>query len=331
MSAVRGALWLLLIALASGCGPPQVPARTSDDAPPSERELDSARRVAEAECGPGLGLLFPGVGQFCQGKPIEGAVLTSLAAAEIGTAVGVAIEQDDGLDGLSHPAAAVPLVGVQNLWIYAYADAVFDRQRAARLRYVPQDSLAELALAPFNFEVLSKTDVWLGTLVATAFGVGLSAAIDESFDSEHAGEDPNLFGKTLDAPIGYPLAGGVGIALFEHVAIGEESMFRGLLQSHMAREGDETSGWLGASLVFGVAHAPNALLLPSRQRARYLFVGVPAITLLGSFLGLSYQWHDYSLAAPVAIHFWYDLLLSATFFALDPKGSPLSASFTLPL
>ena len=98
----------------------------------------------------------------------------------------------------------------------------------------------------------------------------------------------------------------------------------------MARETDETSGWLGASLVFGVAHAPHSLALPAHQRERYLLIGVPAITMLGSFLGLSYRRHDYSLAPPVAIHFWYDLLLSATFFALDPGDNPLSAGITLP-
>jgi hypothetical protein len=30
------------------------------------------------------------------------------------------------------------------------------------------------------------------------------------------------------------------------------------------------------------------------------------------------------------VHFWYDLLLSATFFAVDPQSSPLSAKVTVP-
>lgn len=321
---------LVLLGLACGCGPVMRPARLADGEPASERELESERRVAEAECGPALGLAFPGLGQLCHGKTAEGVTLATLGAAELGTAAGVAIHEDEGLEGLEHPAAAVPLIGFQNLWIYGFADSVFEEQRAARLRYVPEDSLGELALAPFNARVLGETEVWLGTLVATALGVGLSAAVDESFDTDRAGDDPNLFGHTFDAPVGYPLGAGVGVALFEHVAIGEEAAFRGLLQSHMARETDETSGWLGASIVFGVAHAPNALVLPQRQRARYLLIAVPAITVLGGYLGLVYRGHDYALAAPVAIHFWYDLLLSATFFALDPADNPLSAGVTLP-
>lgn len=323
------ALGAVLLVLA-GCGPAPRPARTSAAQPPSARELDAQRRIREAECGPPLGLAFPGLAQFCHGKPAEGAVLSSLAAAELGTAIGVAIHEDDGLEGLEHPGAAVPLIGLQNLWIYGYADAVFDEQRAARMRYVPQDSLGELALAPFNASVLSHTDVWLGTLLATAAGFGLSLLVDEAGATDHLGDDPNLFGRTFDAPVGYPLAAGTGVALFEHVAIGEESAFRGLLQSHMARETDETGGWLGASVVFGVAHAPNALALPANQRERYLVIAVPAITVLGSYLGLSYRWHDYALAPPVAIHFWYDFLLSAAFFALDPADNPLSAGIAVP-
>ena len=317
-------------ALAIGCGPPLRPARTTDQEPPSSRELDSEQRVSAASCGPALGLAFPGLAQFCLDKPVEGAVLSGLAAAELGTAVGVAVHRDEGLDGLSHPAAAVPLIGLQNLWIYGYADALFDEQRAARMRYVPEDSLGELALAPFNARVLSQTDVWLGTLLATGAGVGLSFLVDESIDSGRAGEDPNLFGRRFSAPVGYPLAAGVGVGLFEHVAIGEEAAFRGLLQSHMARETDETRGWLGASVVFGVAHAPNALALEASQRERYLVLAVPYITLVGGYLGLVYRRHDYALAPPVAIHFWYDLLLSAVFFALDPTDSPISAGVTLP-
>jgi hypothetical protein len=45
---------------------------------------------------------------------------------------------------------------------------------------------------------------------------------------------------------------------------------------------------------------------------------VPFITVLGGYLGMSYRWHDYALAAPVAIQFG-DFLLSATFFAMDRR------------
>jgi hypothetical protein len=52
--------------------------------------------------------------------------------------------------------------------------------------------------------------------------------------------------------------------------------------------------------------------------------------VLGGYLGLSYRWHGYGLAAPVAIHFWYDLLISAASFAMDPRHNQLSGSIALP-
>jgi membrane protease YdiL (CAAX protease family) len=264
------------------------------------------------------------------GKPVEGAALSSLAAAELGTIVAVGVIRDDGFEGLKHPAAGVPAIGLQNLWLYSYADAVFERQRAYQLRYVPMDTLGELAIAPFHPKVLGQLDVWLGILATVPAGIGASLLIDASLDTGDAGGDPNLFGRTFDSSVGYPLAGAVGVGLFSHVAIGEESVFRGLIQSQMARETSEVSGWLAASMVFGAAHAPNVLVVPSEERMRYLVAGVPFLTLVGGYFGLSYRWHDYSLAAPVALHFWYDLLLSAVFFTLDPQDSPISARVAVP-
>jgi membrane protease YdiL (CAAX protease family) len=319
-----------LLSSVVGCGPALPRARTSELEPTLERERRSFERVASGRSCAELGLLFPGVSQFCLGKPAEGAALSGLAAAEIGTIVAVGVIRDDGLEGLEHPAAGVPALGLQNLWLYSYADAIFERQRAYQLRFVPMDTLGELAIAPFHPKVLSQLDVWLGILATVPAGIGASLLIDGNFEAGDAGGDPNLFGRTFDSSVGYPLAGAVGMGLFSHVAIGEESVFRGLIQSQMARETSEVSGWIAASLAFGAAHAPNVLVVPSDERARYLIAGVPFLTIVGGYFGLSYRWHDYSLAAPVALHFWYDVLLSAVFFTLDPQNSPISARVAIP-
>ncbi|MBK8996424.1 MAG: CPBP family intramembrane metalloprotease [Myxococcales bacterium] len=324
----RFSVWVFLALTA--CGPPMRPARTSESQAPSERELEAADRVRDADCGPSASLVFPGVAQLCQGRTAEGLTMTGLGAAELGTGLAVGLSRDEGFDGFSHPGAAVPLIAFQNTYAYSYADALFQEQLAARLLYVPEDTPAELLVAPFNKNVMGHTDVWAGTLVMLAAGIGLSAVVDEELGTRHLGEDANLFGRRFPPASGYPLAAGVGAGLFSHVAIGEEALFRGVLLSHMAREAGPTAGWVGSSVVFGVAHAPNALALPHEEQLPYLALGVPFITVLGSYLGLTYQWHDYSLAAPVAIHFWYDFLLSATFFALDPARSPLAASVRVP-
>ncbi|MBK7584942.1 MAG: CPBP family intramembrane metalloprotease [Myxococcales bacterium] len=325
----RGRLVGFCLAL-TACGPPMRPARTHHDQAPSEREESASQSVEDADCGSAMSLVFPGVAQLCQGRTAEGATLVTLGAAELGTGVAVGLSRKRGFDGFSHPAAAVPLVAFQNVYAYAYADALFQEQLARRLLYVPEDTPGELLLAPFNKNVVGHIDVWLGTLVTLALGVTFSAIVDEQLTTDHLGEDTNLFGRRFPPQTGYPLVGGIGAGLFSHVAIGEESLFRGVLLSQMARESGPTAGLVGSSVVFGAAHAPNALALPHEQQLPYLLFGVPFIGVLGSYLGVSYQAHDYSLAAPVAIHFWYDFLLSATFFALDPQHSPLAASVAVP-
>jgi membrane protease YdiL (CAAX protease family) len=214
--------------------------------------------------------------------------------------------------------------------VYGVVDTVLDRQRAAHLPYVPEETLGELAAAPFNPRVLRRPGVWAGIVGLTAAGVGLSVLAGEHLRTGHFGESPNLFGQQLRPPIGYPLAAAVGTALFLQVAIAEEATFRGYIQSDLTRKAGPTAGWLVGSLIFGATHALNALVLPPGERARYLAIAVPGITLVGSYLGLSYRWSGYSLAPPVALHFWYDFLQSAVFFAADPQHSPLSASVAMP-
>jgi membrane protease YdiL (CAAX protease family) len=320
----------LLCSLVTSEAASMQPARTRDDEAEKPREARARQLVARESCAAAVGLLFPGVGQFCLGKIAEGAVFSGLALAELGVGVTALATRDEGIEGISEPSVSVPLAALQYLWIYSYLDGVFERQRAKRLRYVPLDTPAELALAPFTPSVLAKPDVWAGILGSLALGLGATLLIDGGLDTDHVGDDPQLFDRTFRPGVGYPLAAAVGTGIFTHVAVAEEAVFRGMIQSQMAREMDPTRGWVGASLAFGAAHAPNVIGLSHDRQAAYLAVAVPLITLLGGYLGLSYRWHDYSLAPPVAIHFWYDLLISGVDYVLDPRDSSISGRVSLP-
>ena len=296
--------------------------------PSSPAEDDAEQRLSHAHCGGILSALVPGLPQICNHKAAEGLVLATLGAGELGAVIAVGQRADEGF---GHAGSVVSLIALQDTWVYSVGDGVRDTHLANHSLYTPPDSMLDLVSAPFNLEVLKRTEVWLGALAFLAAGVGVSALVDESLDTSRVGDDANIFGESIQHAVGQPVAGATGVGLFTHVALAEEMLFRGVLQSAIARKSGETEGWVWASVVFGLTHSLNVLALPDDERTEYLLVGVPFITAGGFLLGWVYKHNEYSLAPPVAIHFWYDLLLSATFFALDPTDSIISARITLPL
>ena len=51
---------------------------------------------------------------------------------------------------------------------------------------------------------------------------------------------------------------------------------------------------------------------------------------VGAYFGASYIWNDYSLAPPVALHFWYDLIIGLSSMIADPDDGFVSARITVP-
>lgn len=301
-----------------GCAIPTQQARLEATEAPTQVEASSKARYDDRSCSPYWSWLYPGLGQFCMGEAGEGAALSALATAEIGAAV--AFE------------TGVPLLAFQNVWVYGIADAYIEVDRAEGALYAPQDSLGELVAAPFNWEVMKEPYVWGGILALSAAAFGYSYLLGSTSDSTPTTTDdtPRFLGREMSPGLAYPLAAGTGVALFEHVAIGEEALFRGVVQSSIARNFGETKGWVWGSVIFGAVHILNASALPPEDQEAYLLYSVPFITAVGSYLGASYMWSDYSLAAPVALHFWYDFILSAAQYAVSPSSSPIGASVTIP-
>ena len=256
------------------------------------------------------------------GKTGEGAALAGLAAAEVGTAIAVAVETEDG----AHPGVQLPVAGVQDLYVYGISDAAITTALARREKYAPRDSLADLVGAPFNWQVMKRPAVWLGILGTLAVGITATLALADDLDTDQVGDDPNLFGEVVDRRWGYPAAGATGLAFFSHVSIGEEALFRGYIQSGIARSSGENTGWVAGSLLFGASHILNIYALPEEDREEYLAIGLPIITAAGFYMGWVYRDSGYALGPSTAIHFWYDFLLSAVVFALEPQNSILGTS-----
>lgn len=305
----------LLAAL--GCAPLHH-GRTDPMAPPTAVERDAAKRLADPACSPKWSLLLPGTGQLCTGKPAEGAVLTGLSTVEIATALTLATDEHRGEDG--DAAMMVTLIALQNTWVYASVDPILDAQRARRALYVPQDGLADLALAPFDPRVLSQPVVWGGIAGSFALALGYTMLRDDQFRLDRMTKPRDLFGEDVSPAVGYTAAGLGATGMYTHVALGEEVLFRGLVQSSLARNTGQWQAWIWGSLLFGAFHIPNSLLLEADESTKYITYDVPFITGVGGYLGLAYMGSDYALTVPVAIHFWYDFLLSASHLLFDPAA-----------
>ncbi len=325
----RTAALAALATVSGGCAVPRAQTRLDPQAAPSAVERDAAERLARARCDRRWSLAFPGLGQLCYGQDGEAAALLSLGALEAGSAAFAAARPRDGA-WYEEPRLVVPLVAFTDLWVYGAIDTLLDEQRALRLTHVPQESLAELAVAPFDPTVLAAPSVWLGVLGTVGAAAGFVALTDEGFRRGRTDSGLRWLGEELSPEVGYPVATGSAALLFTQVAIAEEVAFRGLLQSSLTREHGAPTGLWTTVALFGLLHAPNALLLPEGQRLRYLYRELPFVTAVGAYLSLAYQWNDYRLAAPVAIHFWYDLLVTLLSYWRTGEAFPWSTSLTIP-
>jgi membrane protease YdiL (CAAX protease family) len=184
---------------------------------------------------------------------------------------------------------------------------------------MPNDSLFDLTTAPFRFSVLKKPEVWGGLVGALAAGVGISYLA-------YSSNSPVTAQKfTTDT--------GLSPAIALPVGIGEESLFRGYLQSQLCEFFSPTTSIIVSSLAFGASHLPNALMLDPADRPRYFAVSIPFITALGGYMGwLTHKNH--SLKESVALHTWYDFVLFAASIWADRAAgmrAPQHFSMSIPL
>lgn len=318
------ALGALSLALFAGCGTPPRPARTSAAEPERPRERAARERYEHRRCSPYWGFLFPGLGQLCLHQDAEGGTLMGVTGLDVaGLVAGAAADKPS--------AILLGSTGIMDAYLVGGFTPVLQRQLAAHKRFVPEDTLDELLFAPFNGRVLARPEVWGGVLGQTAVGLLLSFALLDRGSTPHPSAAPRLFGQDVPRGLAYPAAGLTYGATFSQVAIAEETVFRGVIQSGLARSCGEGCGWALSSFAFGLFHGTNAIgISDPKERLRYLAIGLPYLVLSGQFLGGVYWMNRYSLAAPVAIHFWYDFLLSTVYYAMDPRHANISARVGFP-
>ena len=290
----------------------------------------------------GWSLVCPGCGQFYLRNHAAGAAqLASTAALIVAGAVlidGHTIGLTSGSDS-PRPAIGLQLLLTgQNLWFFS----IFDAYRSARAlrddagyrHPISRESLPYLASAPFRPSVLARPWVWGGVPAALALGLGIAYLVDRGSLTEHPSifdvRGLNVLGHDFRSR-GAAFAAGEAYlaALFDPVGVGEESLFRGVIQSEFDERFGTWGGLAAASGLFGAVHALN--FIGPDQDARQALIAVPVISVLGAGLGLAYIRTGYRLETSVAMHFWYDFLLSTASFIVDPQHQPFVVQYGMAL
>lgn len=280
--------------------------------------------------------LLPGGGHFYLRQPGAGAgylvgVVGLLAGAA--TLIGGNIALDGTADSAEVPVGLVLGIAAQNLWFYsifdAYRDARVLRNDAGYKFAITRESLGDLTLASFDPLVLKSPWVWGAVPVMVGVGLGFSYLVDkEAFDNARTIGDVdkvNVLGRRFGRGTGFLAGSAYFMSMFAPVGVGEEALFRGVIQTEMEERLGTTWGLIASSAIFGAVHTFNFL----QNDPKTALVAVPLISVVGSTLGIAYQRTGYKLSTSVAMHFWYDTLLSMAAFALDPEHQPFVVNYTM--
>ena len=195
---------------------------------------------------------------------------------------------------------------------------------------MPTESLKDLALAPFDWSVIKKPEVWGGLLAALSAAVTVGYYAEKSLAKRSERKDSISCNQSKvkqsfsaiedkDFPLNaFP------------VGIGEEAFFRGFLQPTFSEFLTPWGGIALSSICFGLAHVSNVLNEPHEERINYYQYTIPLITVFGAYFG----WMTYknnSLKESVALHSWYDFIIFAISASASESISHHKPSFSMSL
>lgn len=289
--------------------------------------------------------LCPGCGYFYLHQP--GRAATYLGSAAALTLIGLHVGNDNPtlpngtrLQDHDDPLDRLTFTVFQNLWFYgifaAYRDARVARADLGYRYPVAKEQLTDLLAAPFNPRVLKSPWIWAGVPALLGAGALITWLVSPgAFGSTGSrtlfdGKGVNFFGYHYGTKSGAVLGETYNAGLYLSVAAGEESLFRGVIQSGLS----ETSlglwgGWAASSAIFGGAHFFN-YFDGSQDEFKRAAVAVPFLMATGGYLGLIYIKSDFSLLRNTAAHFWYDFLLGTISFIADPEHQPWVVQYGMP-
>ncbi|MBK1736086.1 hypothetical protein CKO15_12555 [Halorhodospira abdelmalekii] len=263
----------------------------------------------------------PGTGQFINQQPGKGAAhlstfLGSIAASAYYQNHEDFIEFDDRYDEdneiiyttrVNEHADLASRVMLASMFYSSY-DAYIERRRLLGNRNyntpAHAESLQSLTLAPFNREYLTRwTTLAPLAIAASTLLIGPDDGWVTSF------EDGMSRGEA--AAYVFPQHGAV--------AIGEEAFFRGMLNNSFSHQWGERWGLAASSVAFGLAHTGEGVS-----------ANAAVATAAGFYLGWVHQRNDYQLGESVAIHFWWNVMVSLATLRYGPEDRTAQVSVAIP-
>ena len=182
----------------------------------------------------------------------------------------------------------------------AYRDARRLDDRAYRTP-APNESLSDLALAPFSWEFLSRPT----TFIPLAFQAW---AVSRSQGAYGIYRGPDVSARDLHL---------TNVTANEFTAVGEEGFFRGFINNEFSHRWGNGWGLTWSSLLFGIAHTGQG------QTANAV-----EASIAGAYLGWIHQRNGFQIGEGVALHYWINVL--AGIAAIRNGGSAPLLSLSVP-
>jgi membrane protease YdiL (CAAX protease family) len=258
--------------------------------------------------------LIPGAGHFYLDQDREGILIAGSVAALAGAGIWLDQRNDDlGRNDEVNSFWILAEKGWELSFFTTYRNGLRAQGVDPVAHGVDDISVLEMFKAPFRRESLRDPMVWLAGLL------GLAAAALDGHDAERRYGDVagvGILGSDANPEWGLGVYGADAFALSLAAGVGEEAVWRGLIQNELETEFGPRGGLWSSAGLFGLAHIIDLDGDIVAERT----VGA---TVAGLYLGHMYQRDKHRLSKPIAAHFWFNFAAMMTAFALDPEDNPL--------
>jgi membrane protease YdiL (CAAX protease family) len=289
-------------------------------------ESPDSLKISMPEPLPLWTLYIPGASYFCQQKYLKGTVFSAL---EVG-GVWLGIKHNNTLkNNSSSPYYNYPLF--LRLQAFQTEKLTNFKNRLEIMKFNNPDfryhdiSEKDLYLSPFKIENI-VTPITGGMVLLAGIFLGIEKIKERNSISEV--EEIYFINRYIHRNQALPLFAATSLAMSWGAGIGEEYICRNYLLPVLDYKYGQKKGLLLSSLTFGALHFSNLLF---SEKPDYLsaLIQVGEATIAGYFLGRDVQKRGYNIGPAVAAHMWYDAILMAGSFLINPENNFLGVSIKM--